>query len=251
MKKIFLIIIALLAVNLSYSQSNTQSWEEANKAYEASEYGKAIELYTSIVNSGEESAKLYYNLGSAYFKAGNVGKSLVNLYRAERLAPGDADTRYNIMFVNTRIQDKIEAVPQFFLIRWVNSIRSMMSSNGWAYLSIMSLAVTLMFVIIYLLSSKLALRKMGFYLGVVFAVLFFITTIMAASAKNAAVDTKEAVVVVASVAVKASPGNESKDVFVVHEGLKMEVIREVNGFYEIEIADGNRGWIELNAVEVI
>lgn len=108
-----------------------------------------------------------------------------------------------------------------------------------------------MFVIIYLLSSKLALRKMGFYLGVVFAVLFFITTIMAASAKNAAVDTKEAVVVVASVAVKASPGNESKDVFVVHEGLKMEVIREVNGFYEIEIADGNRGWIELNAVEVI
>ena len=53
-----------------------------------------------------------YNLANAYFKVGRYGKAILYYNRALRLAPGDAEIRYNLDVANTFTKDKIAVVPE-------------------------------------------------------------------------------------------------------------------------------------------
>ena len=72
-----------------------QVWDAANTAYINSDYHRAIDAYRQLILRGYASDKLYYNLANAYFKVGRYGKAILYYNRALRLAPGDADIRYN------------------------------------------------------------------------------------------------------------------------------------------------------------
>ena len=91
-----------------------QVWDAANTAYINSDYHRAIDAYRQLILRGYASDKLYYNLANAYFKVGRYGKAILYYNRALRLAPGDADIRYNLDVANTFTKDKIAVVPEFF-----------------------------------------------------------------------------------------------------------------------------------------
>ena len=105
-----------------------QVWDTANTAYINADYHRAIDAYRQLLLRGYASDKLYYNLANAYFKVGRYGKAILFYNRALRLAPGDADIRYNLDVANTFTKDKIAVVPEFFLKGWVRSVRT---SLGW------------------------------------------------------------------------------------------------------------------------
>ena len=88
-----------------------QVWDAANTAYINSDYHRAIDAYRQLILRGYASDKLYYNLANAYFKVGRYGKAILYYNRALRLAPGDADIRYNLDVANTFTKDKIAVVP--------------------------------------------------------------------------------------------------------------------------------------------
>lgn len=50
---------------------------------------------------------------------------------------------------------------------------------------------------------------------------------------------------------KVPPDRSSKDIFVLHEGTKVTVKDSLGDFREIIISDGNKGWIEASAIEMI
>ena len=87
-----------------------QVWDAANTAYINSDYHRAIDAYRQLILRGHASDKLYYNLANAYFKVGRYGKAILYYNRALRLAPGDADIRYNLDVANTFTKDKIAAI---------------------------------------------------------------------------------------------------------------------------------------------
>ena len=87
-----------------------QVWDAANTAYINSDYHRAIDAYRQLILRGYASDKLYYNLANAYFKVGRYGKAILYYNRALRLAPGDADIRYNLDVANTFTKDKIAAI---------------------------------------------------------------------------------------------------------------------------------------------
>jgi len=72
MKKYILFSLLIFPILLLAQEENLQIWEKANAYYTTEEYNQAISLYEQIVQTGKESAELYFNLGNAYYKAGDV-----------------------------------------------------------------------------------------------------------------------------------------------------------------------------------
>jgi tetratricopeptide (TPR) repeat protein len=251
MKKSLLILFLLSLVFSSSAQNNESLWDEGNKAYAEGRYAEATAAYDSILRSGKQSAMLYYNLGNSYFKQGKIGLALVNLYRAERLAPDNEDIKYNIKIVSTYVQDKIEQVPEFFVNRWVRTLRTALSSNLWAAISLATLTIALIGVIVYLFGQRIGLRKVGFFCGVFGLIIFVVSFEFAIKSRNEIIKPTHAIIVNSAVAVKASPDNGSKDVFVLHEGTSVRVVRTLDKWSEITIADGNKGWLNSNSYQLI
>ena len=226
-------------------------WEAANTAYVNGAYRRAAEGYEAILARGLHSAKLYYNLANAYFKAGRTGKAILCYHRALRLAPGSEDVRYNLGVAEENTKDSIEAVPEFFVSAWLRAVRNTMSSTAWAVLSLAALAAMLALASVYLLASRLGARKAGFYGMAASLVIFAAATAFAASGRREMVDRSEAVVMSSSVSVKSSPDNSATDLFVLHEGTTVRVTTRLDEWCEIVIADGKKGWVKSRQIEEI
>ena len=226
-------------------------WEQAAAAYNNANYDQAIEAYMAILSQGLHSAKLYYNLANAHFKKNELGKAILYYNRALRLKPGDEDIRHNLEYAESSTKDSIEEIPEFFLTTWVRAIRLTLSGNTWTILSLVMLALALGMALLFLLSQRLSLRKTGFYMMSAAAVLFIITTFFAISDRKTNVGHTEAIVMSSSVSIKSSPDRAATELFVLHEGTKLTIGDTIEGWAEVRIADGRKGWIETSRIEKI
>ncbi len=255
MKKIlfiFSILAACYATTASAQPAAVRNlWDAANTAYSQTDYKQAILYYDSIQTLGYTSYKLHYNLGNAYFKDGRMGPAILNYERALDLRPSDSDVKHNLRIANGYVKDKIESVPEFFLSTWIRSWRMSLSSNAWAAVSVCFFALTLAAALLYLLSGRIVWRKVGFYTAIASLAMFIITLTFSAMERNDMLYPEEAIVMQGSAAVKSSPDNGSKELFIIHEGTKVKVVREIGQWIEIMIADGNKGWVSGSAIEMI
>ena len=226
-------------------------WDAAAAAYNAADYLTAIEYYTTILDGGRHSAELYYNLANAYFKREQVGEALLNYNRALRLSPADEDIRHNLAFAEQSTKDSIEQIPEFFLSTWMRSVRNLMGGNAWTILSIVILALALAMALLYLLAQPLTMRKTGFYSMALFGLLFIITTSFAWSARTEATAQRDAIIMSSAASIKSSPDGNSTELFVLHEGTKVRVGEVMDKWAEVRIADGRKGWIEIDRIERI
>lgn len=226
-------------------------WNMANSAYNEGNFEKAAATYEQILSQNLHSAALYYNLANAYFKQGELGKALLNYNRASRIAPGDEDIRHNQEYAEKMTKDSIEKIPEFFLITWLRSVRGAMSCTAWTVLSIVMLATALVMALLYLLAQRMSLRKVGFYTMAVAVVLFIATSAFAISERNQLVGRSEAIVMSTAASVKSSPDRSATELFVLHEGTKVSIGETTDGWAEVRIADGRKGWIEDKRIERI
>lgn len=247
----FALLCLVAASAQSDSLSSMARWERAQQAYVDGDYARAAEEYQAIADGGEYSLKLHYNLGNAYFKLGNMGCAILHYNRAQRLAPSNEDVKHNLALAEAQTKDRITAVPEFFVRTWVRALQNSMSCTAWSILSLVAAALLLVMVLLFLLGWRLVVRKVGFYGGVVMVLLFVAATSFAVAERNDILSREEAVVMSSAISVKSSPDRSATDLFVLHEGTKLRILAEVDGWYEIVIADGKKGWIESCSVEQI
>lgn len=241
--KRFLLYSLMLLVSLS-ADASVSHWESGNKAYIDGDYQKAIEEYTAIIDGGEYSMKLYYNLANAYFKMGANGKAILYYNKALRIAPSQEDIRHNLAIAEAQTKDRIAVIPEFFLNSWLRMVRNSMSCMAWSILSLVAFGVLLAFALLFLLASRLRWRKLGFYGALCAFMLFVATTSFAVSSRNDMLSHNEAIVMGSAISVKSSPDRSATDLFVLHEGTKVKVLTEVDEWVEVAIADGKKGWTE-------
>ena len=252
MKRI-IILTALLLMSVvgAVAQTSAERWEVGNKAYIEGNYDKAIEEYTAILDGGEYSMKLYYNLANAYFKTGAMGKAILYYNKALRIAPSQEDIRHNLALAEAQTKDRIAVIPEFFLNRWLRTMRNSMSCTAWSVLSLVWLGVMLAFGLLFLLALRIRWRKVGFYGALCAFVLFVATTSFAVSSRNDMLSHSEAIVMGTAISVKSSPDRSATDLFVLHEGTKVKVLTEVDEWVEVVIADGKKGWTLRSNIETI
>ena len=250
-KVIFTLIIFVFCLSLNAGEISDSLILNANKEYSEGLYNNAIESYMSLVDSGYESPKLFYNLGNAYFKINEMAPAILYYEKAKTLDPNDRDINFNLNIARSKIPDKIESVPVLFYVNWWNTIYNLFPSNTLAMICVLSFVITLILLAIYFLSNVFIYRKLSFWFGILFFV-FSITSFILSYQKYNSFSTKQqAIVFTPTITIKSSPNQNSVDLFVMHEGSKVQIIQHLGEWYEIRIANGSVGWLKASDVRTI
>ncbi|MBW6489617.1 MAG: tetratricopeptide repeat protein [Lentimicrobium sp.] len=251
MSKRATLLFFLLISNMLLIAGSQDDFDKANKAYMAGFYSNAIAIYEEILVTGRTSPELYYNLGNAYFKNDQLPESILNFERAIKLDPGNEDYLYNLRIANNKLIDKIDTLPELFYITWWNSLKYRLSANHWALLALISFTLVFILITIFLLSRTVLLKRILFYGGILFILVHILAGIMAWQTYAEARNRNSAIVFAPSLPVKSSPDESSIDLFVIHEGLKVQIIDNIGDWNEIRLENGSKGWIKSEKIQRI
>ncbi|SEN72061.1 SH3 domain-containing protein [bacterium A37T11] len=223
----------------------------ANAHYAKGEYEAALKGYEQLVAKGVKAAPVYYNLGNAQYKLNNLAEAILNYERAYKLNPADKDIAANLRFVNQRITDKIEAVPELFLSNWWHSLLLSYSLHTWAAIGAFLTLIGFLLLAAYLFVAGASMKRVTFYSGVVFIVLAVFSLTMAFAQYSYLNGHQQAIIYNGTVNVKSSPNLAQKTLFVIHEGTKVTLLEHADSWIKVELPNGNVGWIEENAARKI
>ncbi len=225
--------------------------EEANQAYIRSEYVYAAELYEEILALGLESAELYYNLGNAYFKQNRLADAILHYERARLLRPFDENIQYNLELARSRTIDRIEPVPVIFYEKWWNQFILLQSIDGWAVTALVLLFGALLLGLVYFFSSQPWLKRLGFFFSLALLLLCGIAFLAANRQYVHHYQRSDAIVFSPRVTVKSAPGEASPDLFVIHEGTRVNMTGKLGEWVEIRLDNGNMGWIKRDHIRAV
>jgi tetratricopeptide (TPR) repeat protein len=225
--------------------------QQANEAYQANNFKEAIDLYTQTIDLRFESAVLYYNLGNAYFKSGDNARAILWFERANRLDPNNEDIIHNIGFIQQKLVDRIEHLPELFIVKLWNKISGFFTGNQWATLSIIACALFAVCLLVILLIRIQWVRSTAIIVAIL-ALLFTIFAIIFAKKESTRhINHPEGVIMNHVVYVKSTPNEKGSDLFVIHSGLKVGITDQLNEWVEIRLPNGEKGWIQATQIEEI
>ena len=245
---VLLFVLAVFQVNAQTADSLLM---QANSAYNQGLYDSSISLYNRVLDKKVESAVLYYNLGNAWFKKGEIPHAILYYEKARKLNPNDDDINYNLGVANSMIVDKIDTVPKLFFQEWWSYFYNLFGANQWAVILLVSWALLVLFFGIFALSRSRRSKKMGFFLGLLFLLLTVASYGLASQKYHHSVSRNEAIVFTPTITVKSSPTQTAVDLFVIHEGTKVKILDKVDNWVKIKISNGSIGWIPYQSVEEI
>lgn len=241
----------MLTTSNLFAQSVDNLMAEANKSYTDGKFEDAINGYESISKKGYKSDILYFNLGNAYFKVKNYPSAILNYERASLLKPGDNNILFNLDLAKTFTVDRIEPLPEFFMVTFFKKIRQIMSTDGWAYTGVLFLVISLAIAYFFWFSFNPNLKRIAFSAGIITLLVTILSFTFSTQQKNNITNHDFGILFPSVVAVKSSPGDSGKDLFVLHAGTKVKIVDSVGDWVEVRIADGNQGWILKDTLERI
>jgi len=245
------LVIGLLTANNLFAGNVDNLMAAANKSYTEGKFEEAVNAYEAIIKLGYKSDILYFNLGNAYFKTKNFPAAILSFERAKLLNPGDENINFNLDLAKTFTVDRIEPLPEFFMATFFKNIRQTMSTDGWAYTGIIFLVISLVLAYFFWFSFNPNLKRITFSVGIFTVIFTLLSFTFSTQQKNSIINHNYGILFPSVVAVKSSPGDSGKDLFVLHSGTKVKIIDSVGDWFEIHVADGNQGWVLKDTVERI
>ena len=250
MKKIYFSLLFVFASVLAYGQETTKA--QADSAYINNDYANAVYLYEDVLANQGESADIYYNLGNSYYKMDNIAKAILNYEKALMLNPGNGDIRFNLELAQSKTVDKVTPMSEVFLVTWMKSLTNTMSEQGWSKLAIASFILTLLGLVLYFFSKKITMKKIGFISALCLMLVCILANVFASSQKSKAQSHSSAIIMEPSVTVKSTPNEGGTELFILHEGRKVMIKdNTMREWKEIQLEDGNAGWVPASVIEII
>lgn len=254
MKHTILLLSLLLSLSLNIMKGEDSKIQKAQKHYEQKEYALAIESYCEMLDdpSQRENATLYYNLGNAYYRHGQLGLAILNYERALRIVPQNKAIRHNLMIANNEITNPIE-----YPISYLSSIKSLLfqriSTRVIIIIAFLLFALLLIGILFFLLGSRRVERQIGFYTALVSFFLFIVAQVLLYSLHQQYKNPHEAIVLEGKVAVKGSPEIGSTSLTTLYEGSKITIVDSYTDkqWVAIELPDNKLGWLERNSIATI
>ncbi len=251
MKFIFLCLSVVVVNAYSQTEELTSVFEEANRLYLEQKYDAAISRYESVIKNGYESGGVYFNLGNAYFKSGKIQNAILNYERAKKIIPNDDDVNFNLQLANIQLIDKVESIPELFIYQWFDFLLTIFSLEAMVWMIYVLFLAVLGSFSIFLFARTYERKRYSLMSGMIFS--FFLGIGIANFLIQSYRETNsEFAIVMTDVAnIKSAPDSNGNDLFVIHRGIKVQVLDSVNKWNKIRLADGKVGWIPEQEVEII
>ncbi len=247
------ILLALLMVSVSAIAADGPDVNEefvmANQFYEERDFESAIRMYEGIIAQGVESAPLYFNLGNAHFKSGDLGHAVQNYIYARRLAPADEDILANLEFAQRFTSVRMEGVQ-------LNPIETFMSSlvAEYSVTTLAWLSTALLILVLTIMTLRYVYRRRNPALrGVLIALLIVMHAAMALTSFKYREDylTERAVIIAEDAPVYTGPSENSDVELQGAPGLVIEILDHQDGFLQVIFENKRRGWIQQDLVAEI
>ena len=249
--KAFGFSFVLMILMLMPLSANAITKQNADDEYAKGNYQQAIKDYQEILKTGV-SSEIYYNLGNAYYRTDNITQALLAYERALQLSPGDNDIRFNLQYARSKTIDKITPETEMFFVTWYHSLVNFTSVDRWANTAIVSIVMALLLILVFLFAPQMWARKSGFYGSATFLLLFAFANLFAFQQKHELETKQGAIVIAPTVNVKKTPAASGTDVFVIHEGTRVDITdRGMKQWRGIKLADGREGWLKTSQIEEI
>ena len=245
------IILTVCAAALMQAADNANI-AKANRAYEEELYNEALSLYLAEAGKTGTSSQLFYNIANTYFRLNDFPHAILYYERALLLDPANADAKANLAFVREKAKIH-EDSGSSWLSTWIESQVSRFSSDSWATCAIVSFLLLLAAVALYLFSSVVWLRKVGFFGGASLALMCVIANVAAYHVYSKATSHSDAIIV-APVADLSSaprePKNKAEVAFQINAGYKVHIHDSVRVdkqlWLDVETTDAHRAWIKAS-----
>ncbi|MBO3099213.1 tetratricopeptide repeat protein [Gelidibacter pelagius] len=248
--KHFIYILAILIGSLGFGQ-NEQLFEQANDLYNEGDFEEAISKYESIIESGEHSASLYFNLANAHYKLNHIAPSIYYYEKALILSPNDKEIRNNIAFARNMTIDAIDQTPEFGFAKFSKRVTNWLTFDNWAKLSVLLMVLFVVFYLIYYFNYGATKKRLAFIAAMTFLILACSSVALAFNNYHLVEKDRPAIVFAKESQVKSEPNLRSSESFKLHEGTKVQILDTVNNWKKIKLADGKTGWIPTDAIRAL
>ncbi|MFI5163003.1 MAG: tetratricopeptide repeat protein [Sphingobacteriales bacterium] len=224
---------------------------QGNAFYTIAQYSNALNAYHKLLDEGYQSTAVYFNMANAYYKNGDIPSAILYYEKAHKLSPGDEDINFNLKYANLKTADKVEAAPEFFLNRWWKRVIlafPLRVLSAWSIIFVLLASGTL---VVYFFANSVPVKKTSFSISVILFFLGITSVFMASRQASYFDDHRGAIVFSGIVTVKNGPVEQSGILFVIHDGTRVDILDNNNGWLKIRLANGNEGWIHQSDVKEI
>lgn len=219
-----------------------------NQLYTSGKFQAAVKTYEAIAAKGFDSFELYYNLGNALYKSNNITYAILNYERALKLSPNNEDARFNLEMAKRQVVDNIDLLPEPGFLRWWHELINARPADGWGTHSLISFFLFLVLFALFLFATTIRNKQLTFWLAVLALAYSLLTFSFGSSQRSKLVHHNSGVITERSVRMKGSPSETGTELFILHEGLSVQITDKLGDWIEIRLADGNKGWVKESSL---
>ncbi len=240
--------VLLNEANTFFDQANTLSATDPDAAKTL--YEKAILRWERIVGEGGvRNGKLYYNLGNAYFLAGDLGRAMLNYRRAEQFIPNDPNLHQNVSYVGNQRTDRIDEPQRKRVLKtlffWHYDLTTKTRAVFFAAVSLLFWASA---------AARLFIRRTSLIMLLVFSAILG-AALFSSLTVEAVVHAHDQNGVILASEVTGRKGNSEtyQPSFQepLHAGTEFSLLEDRGDWCHIELRDGRECWIPRSAAELV
>jgi tetratricopeptide (TPR) repeat protein len=229
-----------------HAQDNARLFVTAMKAYQTQDYATAIANLEPIAESGVRNGELFYNLGNAHLKSDHLGHAILWYERALKLLPDDPDLRFNYDYARSLTLDAVEQETvsiERILFFWKYEL----SGRTIVFAAIVANLVFWCLLLTYRFTGRRGLRW-GAIAAMIPAILFILT---AAFNYYESAHQRQAIVLAEKAPVRSGLEPTSTQLFILHAGAKVQVVKEMKDHIQIRFSEDKMGWVENGVIGLI
>jgi tetratricopeptide (TPR) repeat protein len=243
--------LTILLISTLISAQNDVLFTQGNDLYNEGKYAEAIDRYTEILDSGNHSEALYFNLANAHYKLNNIAPSIYYYEKAMQLAPNDADIKNNIAFARNMTIDAIDVIPEGVFSKIAKRVINIMSFDYWALFAVISMLLFVILFLGYYFAYSTSKKRLAFVGTLASLFLLLCTLTLAFEKYHLHQKDNPAIVFAQEAKVKGEPNLRSEEAFRLHEGTKVQVLDTIKNWRKIKLTDGKTGWISSDDIKML
>jgi len=223
-------------------------FREANERYAGGDYCGASNIYAELIEEGVVHSSLYYNMGNACFRCGELGRAIVYYEKARKISPRDRDINHNLDFVRSRVTEQ-EANGSFLGII-LSKILYLFSLEEIFALEQITAVLLALFGILYI-NTRRGSRRRPLRICLLCTGILLCCSLLLIASKTMDERNTKAIVLIERVDALSGPGVDNVKVLSIPEGMKVWVDEDRGDWYLIHLSTGRGGWVKKETIGLI